>query len=101
MRAFTNSIARASSGERYIPILCPDAGRCRLEPFRFSPNHENALSLCFTQFPDAKPLRTFAGIALAVRPTRPGCLDLDGQELASSAHLVHLVHPEPSGGSYV
>ncbi|TAY14653.1 hypothetical protein ELH96_24150 [Rhizobium leguminosarum] len=35
-----------------------------LERFRFSPNHGNALSLCFHAIPDAKPLRTFAGIAL-------------------------------------
>jgi hypothetical protein len=37
----------------------------RLEHFRFSSNHENALSLCFHAIPDAKPLHTFAGIALA------------------------------------
>ena len=35
-----------------------------LEHSRFSPNHGNALSLCFHAIPDAKPLRTFAGIAL-------------------------------------
>ena len=33
--------------------------------FRFSSNRENALSIWFATIPDAKPLRTFAGIALA------------------------------------
>ena len=32
--------------------------------FRFSPNRENALTFCFRAIPDAKSLRTFAGIAL-------------------------------------
>ncbi|NKK51278.1 hypothetical protein E0H35_12760 [Rhizobium leguminosarum bv. viciae] len=40
----------------------------RLEYFRFSSNHENALSLCFHAIPNAKPLHTFAGIALRIRP---------------------------------
>ncbi|WP_337184851.1 hypothetical protein [Shinella sp.] len=42
-----------------------------LEHFRFSSNRENALSLCFYAIPDAKPLRTFAGIALV----RPAAID--------------------------
>ncbi|HXV31153.1 MAG TPA: hypothetical protein VD840_12545, partial [Sinorhizobium sp.] len=43
-----------------------------IEHFSFSPNRENALSLCFYAIPDAKPLRIFAGIALvASRPVRP------------------------------
>jgi hypothetical protein len=35
------------------------------ELFRFSPNREKALSICFHAIPDAKPFHTFAGIALA------------------------------------
>ncbi len=34
------------------------------EHFRFSARHGNALSFCLSAIPDAKPLRTFAGIAL-------------------------------------
>ncbi|RUM00290.1 hypothetical protein EEQ99_18255 [Rhizobium anhuiense] len=51
-----------------MQIVCPKPlrtfGRHALEHFRFSPNHGNALSLCFHAIPGAKPLRTFAGIAL-------------------------------------
>ncbi|NKM01283.1 hypothetical protein GFL62_30670 [Rhizobium leguminosarum bv. viciae] len=35
-----------------------NSSRPPLEHFRFSPNHGNALSLCFHAIPDAKPLRT-------------------------------------------
>ncbi|MGO8396345.1 hypothetical protein ACC760_37720, partial [Rhizobium ruizarguesonis] len=44
---------------RFLPALPA------LEHFPFSPKHGNALSLCFHAIPDAKPLRTFAGIAIA------------------------------------
>ena len=37
-----------------------------LEHFRFSSSSGNALSFWFYAIPDAKPLRTFAGVALAV-----------------------------------
>ncbi|TAV86691.1 hypothetical protein ELI24_29315 (plasmid) [Rhizobium ruizarguesonis] len=46
-------------------------GRIALQHFRFSPNHGNAPSLCFHAIPDAKPLRTFAGIALAQKRVSP------------------------------
>ncbi|PLP58444.1 hypothetical protein CYK37_16250 [Mesorhizobium loti] len=35
-----------------------------LERFRFSRKRGNAPTLCFYAIPDAKPLHTFAGIAL-------------------------------------
>ncbi|PWE53064.1 hypothetical protein DEM27_27195 [Metarhizobium album] len=44
-----------------------------LEHFRLSPNRESALTFCFYAIPDAKPLSTFAGIALAERRHRKGC----------------------------
>src|SRR5690606_1502485 len=42
----------------------PARKRARIEHFRFSSNRENALSFCFYAISNAKPLRTFAGIAL-------------------------------------
>jgi hypothetical protein len=41
------------------------SGSTPLEHFRFSSNRENALSFCFHAIPGAKPLLTFAGIALS------------------------------------
>lgn len=42
-------------------------GHRRTEHVRFSSNREHALSPCLAAIPDAKPLRTFAGIALGRR----------------------------------
>ena len=45
-----------------------------LERFRYSLNRKSALCLCFHAIADAKPLRTFAGIALARKPAYPRAL---------------------------
>ncbi|MGO4837678.1 extracellular solute-binding protein, partial [Rhizobiaceae sp. 2RAB30] len=47
--------------------------------FRFSSNRGNALSICSYAIPDAKPLRTFAGIALALGLTLPGTAFAGGE----------------------
>jgi hypothetical protein len=63
----------ACTGVRVVKTWIPDQVRhdggkvwCLfLERFRLKRNHENALSFCFYAFPDAKPVPTFAGNALA------------------------------------
>jgi hypothetical protein len=56
-----------------------------LELFCFSSNHENALDLCFYAIPGAKPLRTFAGIALTRQPQT--LLDIDPPDRLVDQHI--------------
>ncbi len=64
----------------------------RLEHFRLSSNRGNALSVCSYAIPGAKPLRTFAGIALEPpgdRLTKPGGLRRLVAQLAATLAYLH------------
>jgi hypothetical protein len=66
-----------------------NAAKQNLERFRVSVRNGSALSLVLTQFPDAKRLRTFAGIAVvATHPTdfRPIAVR-EGLRAGASEHL--------------
>jgi hypothetical protein len=88
MRVSKNGKRRSST--KSLTQSCPAENVFRRQDatghFRFSSNHGNAQSPCFHAIPDAKPLHTFAGIALVPRKAQdPGIAEAAPGQLSDGA----------------